>query len=990
MSFEQVQRLVKREPVLAGIERTAPAVRVRVERLLERFATSDAMPRELADEGAALAMWGTEKPDVFLDWHREIGGLSRSFEVLLAALAFDRATFEWDNSIWTLRAARPHVGLGNLGAKPWLWLREQVAAAKPKERDAVRAIAPARTFSVRCAIAFVFADLWTDADDAELRQCDLDDYVNVRFGVLAAMRTAKLDFAKLADQFRWHNSDAISPAMMVKHLGERAVAPLRLVRAYDELAKLGTPDAMRALAEVADVAWDAIATIEPSRESIAALVPMFATQPPRRTLGLPLARALFDEFVVAAPAEAGELRDPFVTQAIADTGATLPPDETWVSPWQGAKPAKKSAAAKPAPANPIAFEDKLHWQDGEREELVGRREARRGDTDDHVKRKELLREAKNQQTVFILYIARMSSDDVARETWNAIPAKSWYGQVDDVQHLLARFGLSELDSILAFVRSKPDTLAALAGVESPRVAPLMARGFSFNKKQRAVGRAWLDRFPEAAAIGLAADRATADKKQRDADEQALAYIAQNHAALVERAVGTSASELANAAAPKLPAKPKKLPAFVDVARLPRPIRTDGKAALQGDGLAEFVQLLATGIDAAIDPVAERYTPASLARCAFSLFRQWLFVKAPPKDKWALYAVGRFGDDDHARALGRLARVWAPQGNSSRAQEAVEALALMRSRTALAEIYDIAHKVQSRALKARAEDVFANVAAASGLAAEDLADRLVPDLDESALAFGDAQVEFDVALVPRLVWPAGSEKTRLAGDDLSRWKDLERLCSKVARGQLARLEDNMASAHRMPFLHFAEIYLMHSLIRHLTGALVWGAYREGTLVFAFTVTRDDATTIDVRGKRVELPSDATYGVVHPIELSPGERKAWGERIPQQPFEQLARAVHPPEACERTLQSALHRVVPTAGLLALMRRGWQRGESPQGGRYYTMERSGDGWCAALGFEPGIYLGAPTEEVAQSLQALAIRGTAPAAVFSELQRDVLGLLG
>ena len=64
---------------------------------------------------------------------------------------------------------------------------------------------------------------------------------------------------------------------------------------------------------------------------------------------------------------------------------------------------------------------------------------------------------------------------------------------------------------------------------------------------------------------------------------------------------------------------------------------------------------------------------------------------------------------------------------------------------------------------------------------------------------------------------------------------------------------------------------------------------------------------------------------------------------------------------------------------MRRGWQRGESPQGGRYYTMERAGDGWSAALGFEPGIYLGAPTEEVAQSLQALAIRGTAPAAVFS-----------
>jgi hypothetical protein len=985
VSFDEVQRVVKREPVLAGLDRTAPAVRVRVERLLERFAASDAAPRELADEGAALALWG--RPDGILEWHRELGGLPRALEVLFAALAFDRAMYEWNSSIWALRAARPHVGLGNLGAPPWIWLREQLATAKPKERAAVRAVVPAttRTLSVRCAIAFVFPDLWTDTDDAELRQADIDDSVNVLFGVMAAMRTAKLDYAKL--ERAWQLTTAVPAATMVKHLGDRAVAPLRLVRAYDELAKLGTPDAQRALAELADVAWDAIATIRPSRESIAALVPMFTTRPPRRTLGLPLARALFDEFVVAAPKEAAKTGDRFVAQAIADTGATLPSDDTWQSPWAAqTSPAKKPAAKPAAAPEPVAFAEQLHWRDGRRDELLERGSPRHWD--DRAKRKELEKTSKTEK-VFIHSIGWMRDTKIAFETWTAIPPGRWYGQVDDVELLLARFELAGLESILAFVQTKPDTLAGLAGVESPRVAPLMARGFALIKKQRDIGKAWLDRFPEAAAIGLVADRATADKKQRDADDQALAHLAEKHAALVERIAGTSARELAAAAAPKLPGKPKKLAAFVDASRLPRPIRTDGKAALQGEALGEFVQLLATGLDAAIDPIAEHYTPASLARCAFSLFRQWLFAKAPPKDKWALYAVGRFGDDEHARALGRLARVWAPQGNSARAQEAVEALALMRSRAALAEIHDIAHKVQSRALKARAEQVFATVAAASGLAAEDLADRLVPDLDESALTFGDVRAELDAALVPHLVWPDGSDRARLPPDEFARFKELERLCAKVARGQLARLEDSMANAHRMPFLHFAEVYLMHSLIRHLASGLVWGAYQSGKLALAFAVTAGGADTVDANGKHVELPSDATYGVVHPIELAKAERAAWRKRLPVQPFEQLERAVHAAGGWDATRRSAHARLVPTARLLALAHGAWRRGESPQGGRYYTIERAGDGWSATLGFEPGVYIGAPTDEATQSLQEIELRGSPPASVISELQRDVLGLL-
>jgi hypothetical protein len=963
--------------VLAGLDRTTPAVRVRVERLLARFSARDDTPLDIIDEGAALALWGADGTEEFLEWHVMAGGFARAVDVVLASIAFDRATYEWDNSIWALRAVRPGVGIGNLGLTPWLWLRE-----RDDDRPAVRAVAAkARVHAVRCALAIVLPELWTPADEAELRQSDPDDHVAVEFGVAAALRSSKL---KLSDIGRaWNRSEWVPADAIVRHLGSNAVAPLRLLRDYDALAKLyerGEADALRAIVEHADLAWDALTSIKPSARSIAAMVPLFTTNPPRRTMGLPLARAYFDEHVVAATAGSD---DPFVARVLAETGASLPADAGWRSPWVSAKPARKPAATSAksnAPAKPAAFVEQIHWANGEREELL---QSPHEPDDDAAEAKKLLREAKTEK-VFLLHIGWMRDVKLARATFTAIPPKSWYGQVDDVQMLVAKFGLETLDAILAFVQSKPDTLAGLANVESPRVAPVMARGFALVKKQQAVGKAWLARFPEAAAIGLVADLAAADQKQRDADEQALAWLAEQHAAIVEKHSGAKASELVATAAPALPTKPKKLPAFVDASRLPRPITSDGKHALQGAALIEFVQLLVTEHTAAIDAAVERYTEASLARFAFALFRQWLFVKGPPKDKWALHAVGRFGDDDAASALGKLARVWAPTGNPSRAQEAVETLAMMRSRTALAEIYDIAHKVQSKALNARAEQVFAALAEAAGMGAEDLADRLVPELGEDELVFGDARVEFDHMLVPKLA-------VAPEGDDLARWKKLEKLCKQVARTQLARLEDNMAAGHRMSFLHFAEVYLMHSLIRHLTSSLVWGAYRDGALEFAFAVD-GNGQAIDLDGESLQLPSDASYGIVHPIELTASARAAWRERIGEQPFEQLARAVHSADDandCERKLSTILQRTVPTAGLLALQRRGWRRGESPQGGCYYTIERDGAGWSAMVQFEPGIYLGAPTEQPIQSLQGLLVRGDAPKSALSELQRDMFTLL-
>jgi hypothetical protein len=131
MAFDKVCKLVKRPPVLAGMDRMQPEIRTLVTELLSRFAEGREDPLPAAQEGAAMALWGTHgDAETFLDWHRE-RGLAAALEVVLAAVAYEQVTYEWDGSIWALRRARPAAGFANLGPHPWVWMREQVVKAKP-------------------------------------------------------------------------------------------------------------------------------------------------------------------------------------------------------------------------------------------------------------------------------------------------------------------------------------------------------------------------------------------------------------------------------------------------------------------------------------------------------------------------------------------------------------------------------------------------------------------------------------------------------------------------------------------------------------------------------------------------------------------------------------------------------------------------------------------------------------------------------------------
>jgi hypothetical protein len=218
-------------------------------------------------------------------------------------------------------------------------------------------------------------------------------------------------------------------------------------------------------------------------------------------------------------------------------------------------------------------------------------------------------------------------------------------------------------------------------------------------------------------------------------------------------------------------------------------------------------------------------------------------------------------------------------------------------------------------------------------------------------------------------------------DAERWKEIKRVASRLLSAQSARLEHMMADDRRISLEHFAEVYLMHPLVRLLTAHLLWGAYRDEALVEPFLVEDLRPTRLD--GSHFVLPGNSRVGVLHPIDLDDAQRFAWRKRAPTPPFLQLDRPIFAPEECDTALRTMEGRQVSTVALYGLARHGWLRGPIEDGGCYYSMVRKGAGCEARMFFMPGIYVGNPRETEIQTVERIDLTAERlPAALASELQ--------
>ncbi|HEX6361249.1 DUF4132 domain-containing protein [Actinophytocola sp.] len=587
-------------------------------------------------------------------------------------------------------------------------------------------------------------------------------------------------------------------------------------------------------------------------------------------------------------------------------------------------------------------------------------------------------------------VIALGPDEVTRPLlaeWR--PAESWFAG-DWLRHLAARYELDVLPVLLHIARrgGAAMTAGAFLPLADAEVATLMADALARLKSVRNIARAWFGRHPEAAARALVPAALGKPGKERKAAEAALrlldpAVVTEAAARYGEQAAAGIATLLATDPFDVLPARIPPVPAWLDVATLPQLITREHGTALPRTATTHVVTMLAMSkpdeIYPGVDVVRQLCTPDSLADFAWALFAAWQTADMPAKDGWALTALGWWGDDETVRRLTPLVRAWPGEGGHSRAVNALDVLAAIGTDVALMHLHGIAQKVKFTGLRTKAQEKIAEVAAELELTADQLADRLVPDLgldDDGSLVldYGPRTfvVGFDERLVPYVVDETGARRKdlpkpgvrdddNLAPASYKRFAALKKDVRTLAADQVRRLQQAMVEGRRWTTTEFRDLFVAHPVLRHVVRRLVWATYRGDEPGDAVTLTfrvAEDRTFAGVTDDTVTLPDEASIGIVHPLHLA-DDLAAWAEIFADyeilQPFPQLGRPVYALTAEERTateLTMFANVVLPTVKVLGMTNKGWRRAAPEDGGvEGWILRPVPGGRTVIVEIEPGI---------------------------------------
>jgi len=568
-----------------------------------------------------------------------------------------------------------------------------------------------------------------------------------------------------------------------------------------------------------------------------------------------------------------------------------------------------------------------------------------------------------------------------------------------IPRLVVRFGAEALPTVMNLVRREPGAGSVyLAPYAAPEIALLMADWLSRVKTARPIALHWLTRHPGVATRTLIPVALGKPGKARDAAELTIRTlaargftdeIAEAAAGYGETVAQAIAAVVADDGTLTVPKVMPKIPSWADPRSLPQVLLQGRQAALPEESVRHLLLMLAVSKSGEPYPGVQKAKdlcdPASLAAFAWALFENWRAAEYPPKEAWAFDTLRWFGDDETVRHLSPMIRLWPGENGHQRAVTGLDVLADIGGGTALTHLYDISQKVKFKALKERAARRVTDIADDLGLTAEQLGDRLVPDLGLApagtlVLDYGPRQftVGFDEQLKPfvtdqagkrlkALPKPGAKDDAELAPVAYQRFSGLKKDVRTLATSQIARFELAMVTQRRWTSQEFGEFFVGHPLLRHVVRRLVWAAFvgdGVGDEVGDTFRVAEDQTFADVSDDEYKLADGASIGIVHPVQLvhRGKEVTAWSDVFADyellQPFEQLGRTVYTltdEEKAAGVLTRFAGMETPVGKVLGLERRGWQRGVPQDAGiqRWISRPLPGGG-SVTVELDPGISVG------------------------------------
>jgi len=928
--LQQVRDLDARKHVMTGkdVEIDAalkPALMERVSKGVGEFQPGD--PRV---EAVFLAMLGHN--DHAWDRAHEIGSdlvhlwLSQApplfaLQALVANFPYDDSARKAPKKNWGFF---PYVG-------PWRTLRGYLAAASEADYQAARAEAeqhlPGAPHELRKMLAFLFPG---EPFSQSIVEESLQESSCFQHVPLLSTATTGKSLEALAELVRpYIDHDYLGfkfldylPAAVVRLGVEAAPGLLVLARSAEKTAS------RRALADLL------LHLITPE-------VRQFFEEHRKDKVISPQALSYLEREAPAAPAPGAGATEPQASPANLPQLLTSPP---WLTPLP-----KKKAASRPQPLEK-SFEEKVHFAEGQREKLLARNEIC---TPTQFK-KMIEGFPKSPYLGFAERLCNLCDREWAIRAWNDTPSEHWNiysfrSEWDETpQRLLATFDTAILPGLLRIAPMAPDKCyPALSLVESPRVAPTFAELRARSKKFRALAQKWLKSYPGAAAQGLIPAALKGSKNE----VTALRWLAgqgespQLLAIADQLGVREAVAELLDFDPlhdfpSKIPAKP----AWWKPERYARPRLLNGTelplSAVEHLGTMLSISRLDEPY-AGLEEVARLCQSASLEDFAWSVYQSWLQAGGPAKEDWGFLALGFFGGDEVARRLTPEIRRWPGDGLSARASLGLEILGKIGTDVALIHLHGIALKLRFKALQDKARVKIEEIAEQRGLTLDELADRLVPDLDlnergQFSLDFGPRQfsVRFDEQLRPSLFDSEGralkdlpspnrQDDAALAAAAVEAWKALKKDLKTVASTQVERLDQALGKSRRWPAEDFQLLLVRHPLLGHLVRRLLWAVYADGRVQSVFRVA-EDGSLADVDDRPFALASGSVVGLVHPLEanLAP-----WTSVLDDyqmiQPFPQVHRPVFPGPAPDFR-----GRIARPGRILRLEKRGWHRGSTESG--------------------------------------------------------------
>lgn len=404
-----------------------------------------------------------------------------------------------------------------------------------------------------------------------------------------------------------------------------------------------------------------------------------------------------------------------------------------------------------------------------------------------------------------------------------------------------------------------------------------------------------------------------------------------------------------------------------------------------------------------------------------LFDRWLAAGAEAKKRWVLYAASIHGGNAIIERLKHQIKEWPKQARGMIACEAVQALSLNPLPQALLTVDGIARKFKYRQVKTAAENALNFAAKQRGISREELADQIVPDLgfdEKMGRDFDYGERKFRVTITPaleievfdekgkklkNLPAPGKKDDEKRAAAAYEEFKQMKKQMKEVVASQKLRLEQTLSSARCWSVEAWKQLFVKNPIMHQFAIGLIWGVYRGEKLVQSFRYMEDGSFNTQGEEEYLLPVETEKIGLVHPIELSEEDLKAWKQQLEDyeiiQPFLQLERPVFTPEEEElsqRKLSRFSGRVINDMLLGSrITGAGWYHGPVFDGGcfRTYYREDKEINFCVEFCFS-GCFIGYAGEDVTvedvrfyrgmEAKQACLLREV-PAKYFSEIALQV-----